>query len=125
MPDASGDQTRLGPARAEDRGDRGVPDSGRRAQADPSRLDRRSRQARLRASLADAGHDMTAARVPLFCDTALARRIECAEATLIAASSDAAGRRGAAPPGFVMPLAGGVASFADAGSPFNKVAGLG
>jgi GNAT superfamily N-acetyltransferase len=68
---------------------------------------------------------LTAARVPLFCDTALARRIECAEATLIAASSEAAGRRGAAPPGFVMPLAGGVASFADADSPFNKVAGLG
>ena len=68
---------------------------------------------------------MTSARVPLFCDTALARRIERAEATLIAASSEAARRRGAAPPGFVMPLAGGVASFADEDSPFNKVAGLG
>ena len=68
---------------------------------------------------------MTSARVPLFCDTALARRIERAEAALIAASSEAALRRGAAPPGFVMPLAGGVASFADEDSPFNKVAGLG
>ena len=68
---------------------------------------------------------MTSARVPLFCDTALARRIERAEATLIAASSEAALRRSAAPPGFVMPLAGGVASFADEDSPFNKVAGLG
>jgi GNAT superfamily N-acetyltransferase len=65
------------------------------------------------------------ARVPLFCDTALARRIERAEATLIAASSEAARRHAAAPPGFVMPLAGGVASFADEDSPFNKVAGLG
>jgi GNAT superfamily N-acetyltransferase len=68
---------------------------------------------------------VTAARVSLFCDTALARRIERADATLIAASSEAARRRGAAPPGFVIPLAGGVASFADADSPFNKVAGLG
>jgi GNAT superfamily N-acetyltransferase len=63
--------------------------------------------------------------VSLFCDTALARRIERADAALIAASSEAARRRGAAPPGFVIPLAGGVASFADADSPFNKVAGLG
>jgi GNAT superfamily N-acetyltransferase len=61
----------------------------------------------------------------LFCDTALARRIERADAALIAAGSEAARRRGARPPGFVMPLAGGVASFADADSPFNKVAGLG
>ena len=68
---------------------------------------------------------MTAARVPLFCDTALARRIERADAKLIAASSEAARRRGASPAGFALPLAGGVASFADADSPFNKVAGLG
>jgi GNAT superfamily N-acetyltransferase len=61
----------------------------------------------------------------LFCDTALARRIERADAALIAAASEAARRRGARPPGFVIPLAGGVASFADADSPFNKVAGLG
>ena len=63
-------------------------------------------------------------RVPLFCDTALAGRIERVEAQLIAQSSEAARRRtGTA--GFVIPIAGGVASFAGAGSPFNKVAGLG
>ena len=61
----------------------------------------------------------------MFCDVALAARIEQAEAQLIAAASDAAGRRGAEPAGFVIPVSGGVASYADAGSPFNKVAGLG
>ena len=69
--------------------------------------------------------DVTAARVPLFCDTALAGRIERAEVKLMAASSEAALRRGAEPPGFVIPIAGGVASFAGAASPFTKVAGLG
>src|SRR6266702_5933739 len=68
---------------------------------------------------------MTAARVPLFCDTALARRIDGAEARLMVASAEAARRRGAAPPGFILPIAGGQATFAEAGSPFNKVAGLG
>jgi GNAT superfamily N-acetyltransferase len=63
--------------------------------------------------------------VPLFCDTALAARIERVEAQLIAASSAAAHRRTAGTAGFVIALAGGVASFAEAGSPFNKVAGLG
>jgi len=63
-------------------------------------------------------------RTPLFCDTALAGRIERVEAQLIAHSSEAARRR-AGPPGFVIPVAGGVASFAGEGSPFNKVAGLG
>jgi GNAT superfamily N-acetyltransferase len=62
--------------------------------------------------------------VPLFCDTALAARIERAEARLIAKAADAARRR-SAPAGFVKPIAGGVASFAEPGSPFNKVAGLG
>ena len=75
----------------------------------------------------------------LFCDTALAGRIERAEAQLMAAASEAAHRRAAAgavtgtagatvapsPAGFVIPVAGGVASFAEDGSPFNKVAGLG
>jgi GNAT superfamily N-acetyltransferase len=56
---------------------------------------------------------------------ALAARIERAEAQLITAASEAASRRGAEPAGFVLPVAGGVASFADDGSPFNKVAGLG
>jgi GNAT superfamily N-acetyltransferase len=63
-------------------------------------------------------------RVPLFCDTALAGRIERVEAQLIARSSEAARRR-AGTAGFVIPIAGGVASFAGEGSPFNKVAGLG
>src|SRR5690348_9412438 len=66
----------------------------------------------------------SAPRVPLFCDTALAGRIERAEAQLITLSNEAARRRtGSA--GFVIPIAGGVASFAGEGSPFNKVAGLG
>jgi len=63
--------------------------------------------------------------LPLFCDTALARRIERAEAQLTAGASEAARRRGADPRGFVISIAGGVASFAEEGSPFNKVAGLG
>ena len=68
---------------------------------------------------------MNAERWPLFCDTALAARIERAEAQLIARSSEAAGRRQADTAGFVIPVAGGVACFAEEGSPFNKVAGLG
>ncbi len=66
-----------------------------------------------------------AGRLPLFCDTALAGRIERVEAQLISDASQAARRRGADPAGFVIPIAGGAASFAEAGSPFNKVAGLG
>ena len=68
---------------------------------------------------------MSAGRLPLFCDTALAGRIERAEAQLVAEASEAARRRGADVKGFVIPIAGGVASFAEEGSPFNKVAGLG
>jgi GNAT superfamily N-acetyltransferase len=67
---------------------------------------------------------VTARRLPLFCDTALAERIEGTEAEFIAKASEAAGRRSGAA-GFVIPIAGGVASFAEVGSPFNKVAGLG
>src|SRR5690348_2752797 len=63
-------------------------------------------------------------RVPLFCDTALAGRIERAEAQLITGCCEAARRRTGAE-GFAIPIAGGVASFAGEGSPFNKVAGLG
>src|SRR3954452_925524 len=59
----------------------------------------------------------------LFCDTALAHRIEMAEVDLVRAANEAARRRHA--PGFLLPVAGGVASFADDGSPFNKVTGLG
>jgi len=64
-------------------------------------------------------------RTPLFCDVALAERIERAEAQLIASSGEAARGRGTNPSGFVIPVAGGIASFAEAGSPFNKVTGLG
>jgi GNAT superfamily N-acetyltransferase len=68
---------------------------------------------------------MNAGRLPLFCDTGLAERIERVEAELIAGASEAARRRRADTAGFVIPIAGGVASFAEEGSPFNKVAGLG
>jgi len=61
----------------------------------------------------------------LFCDTVLAERIERLEAQLVAKGSEAARRRRGDTVGFVMPIAGGVASFAEAGSPMNKVAGLG
>jgi GNAT superfamily N-acetyltransferase len=67
---------------------------------------------------------VNADRTPLFCSTALAQRIERAEAQLIAEASRAASAR-AGTAGFVIPLSGGVASFAEDGSPFNKVAGLG
>jgi GNAT superfamily N-acetyltransferase len=68
---------------------------------------------------------MNAGRLPLFCDIALAERIERVEAQLIAKAGEAARGRSAGAPGFVIPMAGGVASFAEDGSPFNKVAGLG
>lgn len=55
----------------------------------------------------------------IFCDTALAARIERAEADFIAACSEAAGR------GFAMPIGDGVASYAGLDSPLNKVAGHG
>lgn len=60
---------------------------------------------------------------PTFCSTALAERIERAEAGLIAAGADAARRRGGE--GFEIAVAGGAALFAGANSPFNKVVGLG
>ncbi|MHC9290966.1 GNAT family N-acetyltransferase [Mycobacterium sp. LTG2003] len=59
----------------------------------------------------------------LFCGTTLARRIERAEAQLIVAATEAAKSRGGE--GLVLPVAGGFACFADAGSPMNKVVGLG
>jgi hypothetical protein len=65
---------------------------------------------------------MNAGRLPLFCDTALAERIE---AQLVAQGSETAHHRAGDSAGFVIPVAGGVASFAEAGSPLNKVAGLG
>jgi GNAT superfamily N-acetyltransferase len=67
---------------------------------------------------------MTADRTPLFCDAALAARIERADVELVTAATRAAHRRNDGR-GFVIPLAGGVAGFAEPDSPFNKVAGLG
>jgi len=63
-------------------------------------------------------------RTPLFCDTALAERIERADVELVTAAARAAHLRNGGS-GFVIPLAGGVASFAEPDSPYNKVAGLG
>src|SRR4051812_39957448 len=68
---------------------------------------------------------MIAGRLPLFCDAVLAERIERAEAQLVAQGSKAAHRRSGDSAGLLIPVAGGVASFAEKGSPLNKVAGLG
>ena len=68
---------------------------------------------------------MNGSRSPLFCDDALAARIERAEADLIAACTRASLRRTGTTAGFVFPVAGGVAAFAEDDSPYNKVAGLG
>jgi ribosomal protein S18 acetylase RimI-like enzyme len=54
----------------------------------------------------------------VFCGLELAARIERAEAELIAGAARARD-------GFVTPIAGGFACFAEPGSPYNKVAGLG
>src|SRR5690242_11381646 len=59
----------------------------------------------------------------LFCGTDLAERIERSETELISAGTAAARRRN--PAAFVIPVAGGAACFAEDGSPFNKVVGLG
>ena len=61
----------------------------------------------------------------LFCDTALAARVEWAEARLIALVGAATRRRTGSADGFAIPIAGGMASFAEKGSPYNKVVGLG
>jgi ribosomal protein S18 acetylase RimI-like enzyme len=63
--------------------------------------------------------------VALFYDIALAERIERVETELIARATEAAHRRNTGAAGFVIPIAGGVAAFAEDQSPFNKVAGLG
>jgi GNAT superfamily N-acetyltransferase len=68
---------------------------------------------------------MNVDREPLFCDTALAQRIERVEAQLIANDSKAAHRRNPEASGFLIPVAGGIACFAEPDSPFNKVVGLG
>lgn len=61
---------------------------------------------------------------PLFAGTSLAERIERAETRPIVAATEAAGRRTGGRT-FVIPVAGGAACFADAGSPMNKLVGLG
>src|SRR5690242_8409803 len=63
--------------------------------------------------------------MPLFCDADLAARIERVERELIEASARAAHARKADGRGFVIPIAGGLASFADDDSPYNKVVGVG
>jgi GNAT superfamily N-acetyltransferase len=62
---------------------------------------------------------------PLFCDAALADRIERAETTLITARGDAARRRRGYRFGFAIAIAGGVANYAEPDSALNKIAGLG
>ena len=61
----------------------------------------------------------------MFATGSLARRIERGEASLIESGALNAVRR--APPGQALatPLRGGMAAFVEAGSPLNKVAGLG
>jgi GNAT superfamily N-acetyltransferase len=67
-----------------------------------------------------------AERTPLFGGSQLAARVERAEVDLITEATRATlRRRGHEDAGFVTPLAGGVATFADEGSPYNKLAGLG
>jgi GNAT superfamily N-acetyltransferase len=61
----------------------------------------------------------------LFCDIELAARIERAEAGLIVAVGAATRRRTGSTDAFAIPIAGGLASFAEHGSPYNKVVGLG
>ena len=68
---------------------------------------------------------MHSQRSPLFCDISLAGRIERAEARLVAVAAEATWRQRTEGAGFVTPIAGGIASFVEEGSPFNKVAGLG
>jgi GNAT superfamily N-acetyltransferase len=60
---------------------------------------------------------------PLFCGIELGKRIESAEAQLIVAAAEAAQRRGADV--LALPVAGGYACVVEAGSPMNKVVGLG
>jgi hypothetical protein len=65
---------------------------------------------------------MSPARRPLFGSVELAARIERAEARFMNDGADAVRTRVAT---LVLPIAGGVATWAGEGSPFNKVAGLG
>jgi GNAT superfamily N-acetyltransferase len=60
----------------------------------------------------------------LFADITLAARIERAECRMLQAACDHVARRRGVDT-FALPIAGGVAAFTGAGSPLNKVAGLG
>ncbi|WP_234490478.1 GNAT family N-acetyltransferase [Streptomyces sp. MBT33] len=64
-------------------------------------------------------------RSPFFCAVDMAERIERAEARLMSAAAEAARLRRGDDFGFALPVAGGVATFAEDDSPFNKIAGLG
>ncbi|MCK6525177.1 GNAT family N-acetyltransferase [Myxococcota bacterium] len=59
----------------------------------------------------------------LFCDVSLAARIERADCQLLSDAVAVASRR--LPDTLAAPLCGGLAAYAEAGSPLNKVAGLG
>ncbi|WP_218021305.1 GNAT family N-acetyltransferase [Nocardia crassostreae] len=61
----------------------------------------------------------------MFCSTELAARPEGAETELIIAGSAAAAARRPDGGGFTIPIAGGVAAYAEEGAPLDKVAGLG
>nr|WP_084535235.1 GNAT family N-acetyltransferase [Nocardia yamanashiensis] len=61
----------------------------------------------------------------LFCGMELGARIEGVETDLITKGAAAAHARRSDGQGFAIPLAGGVAAYAEPGSPLNKVAGLG
>ena len=61
----------------------------------------------------------------IFASTELAARLERAEVTLLADCVHAAGARHADSDVLVVPVAGGVASYAGPGSPLNKLAGAG
>ncbi len=75
----------------------------------------------VRASKAQLWHDAEV----LFAGVALARRIENAECRLLIDGAETARRQPGGDDVLVAPIAGGVAVFAGAGSPVNKLAGLG
>ncbi|WP_067817773.1 GNAT family N-acetyltransferase [Nocardia inohanensis] len=61
----------------------------------------------------------------MFCGIELGARIERVETDLVAKGAAAAHLRRGDGSGFLIPVAGGMASYAEPGSPLNKVAGLG
>ena len=68
---------------------------------------------------------MTGKRASFFADTGLAARIERAESELIRAGAEAVRRRNPEAGVLTVPIAGGLAVWAERDSPLNKVAGLG